>query len=100
MTTASMNFKTDASTKKKFNQVAEKLGISSSALLNMFVTRVAREQGVPFDVKVVPDKKEELSLDKESKKEMARELAIINGLLPDTDHEVKDLDNYFKQLGI
>ena len=69
MTTASMNFKTDRTTKEKFNQVAKKLGLTTSSLLNLFVTRVAREQAVPFDVKVVPDK-EELDLDEESKKEM------------------------------
>ena len=99
MTTVSMNFKTDSSTKHDFNKVAENLGLTSSALLNMFVTRVAREQGVPFEVKVVP-KKEKLDLDKESKKEMVRELAIINNLIPDEDEEVQDLDKYFKELGI
>ena len=97
MTTASMNFKTDRTTKEKFNQVAKKLGLTT--LLNLFVTRVAREQAVPFDVKVVPDK-EELDLDEESKKEMIRVLAVENGLIEDTDKDVKSLDKYFKDLGI
>lgn len=35
-------------------------------------------------------------LDKESKKEMIRVLAIENGLIEDTDREVKNLDEYFK----
>ena len=48
MTTASINFKVDAKTKSLFNQAAEKMGLTSSALLNVFVTRVAREQAVPF----------------------------------------------------
>lgn len=99
MSTVSMNFKTDADTKNTFNKVAEELGLTSSALLNIFVTRVAREKGIPFDVKVVP-KKEELDLDKESKEAMLHELAIINGLIPDDDREVKDLDSYFKDLGV
>lgn len=94
-----MNFKTDSTTKKRFNQVAEDLGLTSSALLNIFVTRVAREQAVPFSLKVVPDKRE-LDIDEESKKEMIRELAIINGLLPDTDNKVDDLETYFKRLGV
>ena len=39
-------------------------------------------------------------LDEESKKEMVRVLAIENGLIADTDREVKNLDKYFKDLGI
>lgn len=98
MTTTSMNFKVDASTKKLFNQTAEKMGLTSSALLNIFVTRVAREQAVPFSLKVVPDKSE--TFDDESKKAMIKELAIINGLIPDDDNKVDDLDDYFKKLGV
>ena len=99
MTTISMNFKTDKATKEKFNQVAKKLGLTTSSLLNLFVTRVAREQAVPFDVKVVPNK-ENLDIDEESKREMVRVLAIENGLIPDTDKQVKNLDEYFKNLGV
>lgn len=99
MTTVSMNFKIDADTKNSFNKVAEELGLTSSALLNIFVTRVAREKGIPFDVKVVP-KRSNLDLDKESKKEMLHELAIVNGLITDDDREITDLDSYFKDLGV
>lgn len=98
MTTASMNFKVDEKTKTLFNQTAEKMGLTSSALLNIFVTRVAREQAVPFSLKVVPDKSE--TLDEESKKAMIKELAIVNGLIPDDDNKVNDLSNYFKKLGV
>ncbi|MGN1272770.1 MAG: type II toxin-antitoxin system RelB/DinJ family antitoxin [Lactobacillus sp.] len=99
MTTASMNFKTDQSNKEEFNKVAEKLGTTSSALLNMYVARVVREQGIPFKVEVIPDRKNDV-LDEESKTEMIRELAIEKGLIPDSDHEVKDIDEYFKKLGM
>ncbi|MGI1819895.1 hypothetical protein ACRPK1_06975 [Lactobacillus johnsonii] len=44
--------------------------------------------------------KENSNLDKESKKEMIRVLAIENGLIEDTDREVKNLDEYFKDQGI
>lgn len=98
MATASMNFKVDERTKTLFNQTAEKMGLSSSALLNIFVTRVAREQAVPFSLKVVPDKNE--TFDEESKKAMIKELAIVNGLIPDDDNKVDDLDEYFKKLGV
>ncbi|QNQ82879.1 type II toxin-antitoxin system RelB/DinJ family antitoxin [Lactobacillus sp. PV037] len=93
-----MNFKVDASTKKLFNQAAEKMGLTSSALLNIFVTRVAREQAVPFSLKVVPNKNE--TFDEESKNAMIKELAIVNGLIPDDDNKVDDLDDYFKKLGV
>ena len=36
----------------------------------------------------------------ESKKEMIRVLAVENGLIEDTDKDVKSLDKYFKDLGI
>ncbi|GAA3638899.1 hypothetical protein GCM10022297_16400 [Lactobacillus hamsteri] len=98
MATASMNFKVDEKTKSLFTQAAEKMGLSSSALLNIFVTRVAREQAVPFSLKVVPDKNE--AFDEESKKAMIKELAIVNGLIPDDDNKVDDLDEYFKKLGV
>lgn len=40
------------------------------------------------------------NIDEESKKEMLHELKIVNGLIPDDDKEVKNLNNYFKSLGI
>lgn len=46
------------------------------------------------------DKSKALNYDKETKKEMLRQLAIENGLLPDTDREIDDLDKYFKDLGV
>ena len=98
MRRASINFKVDAKTKSLFNQAAEKMGLTSSALLNVFVTRVAREQAVPFSLKVVPDKNK--SFDEESKKAMVKELAIVNGLIPDDDNTVDNLDEYFKNLGV
>ncbi len=36
----------------------------------------------------------------ESKKVMIKELAIINGLIPDDDNTVDNLNDYFKNLGI
>lgn len=56
MATVSMNFKTDAESKKQFDEVAQELGLSSSALLNIFVKRVAKEKSIPFRVAVVSEK--------------------------------------------
>ena len=86
MATASINFKIDEKTKTLFNQAAKKIGLTSSELLNIFVTRVVREQALPFSLKVVPDKSD--ALDEESKKVMIKELAIVNGLIPDDDNEL------------
>ena len=40
------------------------------------------------------------TFDEKSKKAMIKELAIINGLIPNDDNKVDDLDNYFKNLSI
>lgn len=61
-----MSFKADANFKKLFDQVAEKMELTSSDLLNIFVTRVVRKQAVSFNLKVVPDKNE--TFDEEAKK--------------------------------
>src|SRR5699024_12482063 len=69
--------------------------------LHSFPTRRSsdlREQAVPFSFKVVPDKNK--SFDEESKKAMVKELAIVNGLIPDDDNTVDNLDEYFKNLGV
>lgn len=38
--------------------------------------------------------------DKESKKVMAKELAIIGGLVPDDANKIDNLNEYFKKLGV
>src|SRR5699024_2170803 len=96
MTTASINFKVDAKTKSLFNQAAEKMGLTSSALLNVFVTRVAREHAVPFSLKVVPDKNK--SFDEESKKAMVKAIAIVDVLIREDDDIVDNLDEYYKNV--
>lgn len=40
------------------------------------------------------------TFDEKSKKAMIKELAIVNGLIPDDDNKVDNLDNYFKNLGL
>ena len=97
MTTVSMNFKADKDTKLKFDKVANQLGISSSALLNLFVTRVARDEAIPFKVEVTPDKS--MTLDDESLTEMVKVMAIEKVLIPDDGTEITDVDKYFKGLG-
>ena len=59
MASVSMNFKTDSESKKQFDEVAQELGMSSSALLNVFVKRVAKEKAIPFRVEVYLEKNDD-----------------------------------------
>jgi addiction module RelB/DinJ family antitoxin len=53
---AVINLKTDPQLKKTAAKVADKLGISISAVLNNELRRFAAEQSVVFDVPEVPNK--------------------------------------------
>lgn len=66
---AIINLKTDPKLKKQASAVANKLGISISAVLNNELRRFATEQSVVFDVPEVPNAKtaEQLA---ESKKQI------------------------------
>ncbi len=54
---AVINLKTDPELKKMAAKVADKLGISVSAVLNNELRRFAAEQSVTFDVPEVPNTK-------------------------------------------
>jgi len=54
---AIINLKTDPKLKKQASVVADKLGISISAVLNNELRRFATEQSVVFDVPEVPNTK-------------------------------------------
>ena len=54
---AVINLKTDPKLKKLATDVADKLGISISAILNNELRRFAAEQSVVFDVPEVPNAK-------------------------------------------
>ena len=51
-----INLKTDPELKKKATQVANKLGVSVSAVLNNELRRFTAEQSVIFEVAEVPNK--------------------------------------------
>ncbi|GAB2026986.1 type II toxin-antitoxin system RelB/DinJ family antitoxin [Lactovum odontotermitis] len=48
MTTQSMNFKIDSDLKKEFQKLAESMGLTSTAMLTMFVKRAVDDQAMPF----------------------------------------------------
>lgn len=64
-----INLKTDPELKKKAAKVADKLGISISAVLNNELKRFASEQSVVFELPEVPNNKTAKQLN-ESKKEI------------------------------
>lgn len=66
---AVINLKTDPKLKASASKVADKLGISISAVLNNELRRFATEQSVVFDVPEVPNKKTAVRL-AASKKEI------------------------------
>lgn len=61
MTTKVMNFKTDEKLKEQFDQIANRMGINSSALLNIFVKRVVTENKLPFELTAEPAKEQQLA---------------------------------------
>ncbi len=54
---AVINLKTDPELKKQAAQVADRLGVSVSAVLNNELKRFAAEQSVTFDIPEVPNAK-------------------------------------------
>lgn len=49
----SMTFQIDSNTKSEMTAICDRLGMTPSIALNIFVTAFVREQGMPFDVKIV-----------------------------------------------
>lgn len=65
---AVINLKTDPDLKKRAAQVADRLGISISAVLNNELQRFATEQSVTFDVPEAPNAKTNKELATSKKK--------------------------------
>ena len=53
------SYRMDEKTKQNFDEVCEKLGINSSAAINMFATAVIQRREIPFNVKDVSEKAQE-----------------------------------------
>lgn len=67
---AVINLKTDPELKKRAAKVANRLGISISAVLNNELRRFTQEQSVVFDIPEVPNAKTAALIEK-SRKEIA-----------------------------
>lgn len=63
--TVKVNFRIDADLKKGVDELAKKLHMSFSALMNVYAAQLVREQRIPFEITAVPfeDEIEELPVD-------------------------------------
>jgi addiction module RelB/DinJ family antitoxin len=50
METVTINFKTQKKNKALLEQLCERIGISITSLLNMFINKSIQENGIPFKV--------------------------------------------------
>ena len=58
MTSALVQFRTDEAEKIAARQICEKLGMNLPAYLRICVSRLVQEQGIPFSMKLVPEKED------------------------------------------
>lgn len=72
------------STKKKAQKIFDKLNISMSEAISLFLTQVSLRNGIPFDIKIPNELTEETLL----KSEIGQEL-----------HKVSNAEQLFKELG-
>ncbi|MDR2976018.1 MAG: type II toxin-antitoxin system RelB/DinJ family antitoxin [Streptococcaceae bacterium] len=92
MTTQTLNFKIDSQLKLEFNQLARDLGITTSALLNLFIKRAVDEHGIPFEVKVSNRPKRFDELNPILQKMWIEDKAIEMGLIEDDSTEISEKD--------
>ncbi len=95
MKTVPISFKADENIKKEFDRIAYDIGVSTSSLLNILVKCTVRENGIPFDVTANPRDFVD-RFDEETQKEIVKELAIEQGLIPDDSIEIDNIDSYMK----
>lgn len=51
---AQVNFRVDDTIKSKAESVCKAMGLSMSSAINIFLTKLANEQRIPFDVSIDP----------------------------------------------
>ncbi len=51
---ATVSFRMDDATKKKFERLCDDLGMSMSTAVNVFVKKAVREQRIPFEINSDP----------------------------------------------
>jgi DNA-damage-inducible protein J len=96
MSTQTINIKIDGELKREFNELAKAIGLTSSALLTMFIKRAVDEQAIPFEVKATNRVKSFEELNPVLQKMWVEDKAIEMGLLPDDTFEMTD--DYFDKI--
>ncbi len=56
MAQATITIKTNDEIKKEFSSFCDEIGLNMSATINLFMKTVIREQKIPFEVSLVPNK--------------------------------------------
>lgn len=56
MATANLNIRTDKNVKAAAEMIFEELGINMTTAVNMFLRQTIRENGIPFELKLTPNK--------------------------------------------
>jgi len=98
MATIPMNFKVEESKKRRFDEIARNIGATPSGLLNIFITRVVNDGGVPFKLEESQVHPDYADLPESTKTEMIRVLAIEAGLIEDDYEPVTDMAAYRKEM--
>ena len=53
--TATVRARIDAELKRNVEQILSQIGISTSQAINLFMKRIERERGIPFELKIPND---------------------------------------------
>lgn len=56
MDSTNLSIRIDKDTKEKANELFSELGISMSTAINIFLKTAIREQAIPFDIKLHPNR--------------------------------------------
>ena len=89
MPQASVNIRMDANLKKEFDLFCDKIGLSTSAAINIFAKTVVRQQRIPF----------ELSLEIPNEETMAAIKEVENmKKYPERYKAYKNVDEMFKDI--
>lgn len=89
MAQAMVNFRLDEDIKKGMEKVCKELGMSMTTAFTIFATKVCREQGIPFELKVDPFYSEKnLAFMRESLAQIQRGQVVVK-----TMEELEQMEN-------
>ena len=94
--TVTCSIRVNANTKKIFDVVCERIGITPSAAYNIFTNAVASEQRIPFEVKAMPvnslpEKKSALD---EMREDLEKRGLLKDYTMDEINEMIKEARNY------